>query len=551
MITKQRLSHVLFVTEQILGKLAIVSIILIPQGRFLLIPSLLGILILDGSILIVVYSKYRKQLQTFKGIVTKQLNQGDTSVGHTWENAVNFLNNHISSCQQSRSSTTKLISESRVHALQFSMKLKDSIYTATKINGSVFKIRDTIAQLEEEILASMNAIERITHTITSFSEQIDTQSKSVMQTSSAVEQMDASIKNVRTITGKKRDSVETLRKRTLDGQEQMEKMAEVVVDIHSSIDTVSQVMEVINNIATQTSLLSMNAAIEAAHAGDAGKGFAVVAEEIRSLSESTTENAQVIASSLETMVEHIKEIQGQSNTNISIYGTIVQESQSLSRAFAEIHAATEELEIGSTEIVNSSLTLKDITKSIEKGSSEILNSAGNIRSSIQHIIETSTESNTETSLIAEVAQQLNIVFLEISELFLSYENVISSISNFQDSSTTQAQSGSLNTVPIMIQHLLWVIRARGVIDKTMTIDPDKVIDHTTCHLGKWIVSSAADSYRNSPSFISMISDHEQMHKLVKDLITQSHTEKRQISEAKFDELLAYSSRIISTLAKMT
>lgn len=472
----------------------------------------------------------------------------DTRNSASLNDTLSALAAHMNACRASRGEARVLTSDSRDHSLEFALKMKDSIYTTTRINGSVIAIHEKIEKLGNDILSSMSAIEEIAQTIESFSRQIETQSSSVIQTSAAIEEMDASIKSVRDITGKKSESVTALVNRTIDGRTRMEEMEKSIQEINRNIAAVHEINEVIDSIASQTNLLSMNAAIEAAHAGDAGKGFAVVADEIRKLSESTTENAMLIAKTLNRIVGNTRTVMEHSSLNLETYNAIVDESGQLADAFSEIHHATSELDIGSTEIVSATQTLIDITETIKNGSREIAVSAADIRNSIQRIVESSEDNKTETSRIADVAQELNLVFLSISEVFLKYENVVSRINKFQETEFADSADGSkLNTVPVMIQHLLWIIRARGVIDGKMEIDPNAVIDHTSCHLGKWIANGAPESLKKDEKFRRLVSDHERMHAIVKDIVGSAKTDQRKELEKKFDELLNYSAGIIETL----
>jgi methyl-accepting chemotaxis protein len=204
--------------------------------------------------------------------------------------------------------------------------------------------------------------------------------------------MDASISNVRGITEKKEGASKTLVNSTQEGKRQMEEMGQVINSINSNIGSVQEVIKVINDIATRTNLLSMNAAIEAAHAGESGKGFAVVAAEIRKLSESTGENAKLISKTLKTIIENIKSAKDLSLLNLDSYSKITHEASLMADAFREIHMATSELSAGSNEIVSATQLLNDVTTSIKDGSREIALSSEEIRKSIQRIVEASKES---------------------------------------------------------------------------------------------------------------------------------------------------------------
>ncbi len=534
--------------EQVAAKLCLLAFAFIPPLSPFLTWALIASFAADVALIAFVFTRDARERASLDRVVLKRLEGRAAKSASGWDQTVTLLDNHMLACQVSRGKTVELVAESRGHSISFAMKLKDSIYTATRINGSVRSIHEHVSALEREIMSGMAAIEQINRTLQSLGTQIDLQSGSVSQTSAAVEQMDASIKNVRDITAKKRESVDRLLAKTREGERSMVEMGKAIDEINANIQAVSEITGVINAIAAQTNLLSMNAAIEAAHAGEAGKGFAVVAAEIRNLSESTTKNAKLIGTSLKSMIESVKNAMGRGAETSRVYGEVVGEAGGMSGAFAEIHAATEELEVGSAEIVTASLSLKNVTDTIKSGAAEIIVSSNEIGSSMRRIVDDGAKSNDETGKIASVAQELNMVFLDISEVFLKYESAIAKISDFQDAEfSASGPKRALNVAPIMLQHLLWVVRARGAIDGTLDVDPSSVIDHHSCHLGKWIASDATAKLRGTASFNALVTDHEIMHRTVREIIQNAGSGSRESNEEKFDALLEYSSKIIDTL----
>jgi len=254
---------------------------------------------------------------------------------------------------------------------------------------------------------------------------------------------------------------------------------------------------------------------------------------------------------LKDIVSNIKNIQEFSSVNLKNYGEITSESENIAGAFSEINQAASELAVGSSEIVKATQSLKDITTSIKGGSGEIAESSGSIRKSIQEIVNASRESSEQTEQIAAVTQSPNMTFLGISDVFLKYENAVTGIQNFQDFEFGGKTSGvAFNAVPIIIQHLLWIIKVRGVLDGKLAIDAAVLGDHTSCQLGKWIAGKDADKFRSSGNFLQLVSDHEKMHALVRDIIVSSKSLEQKELENKFNKLLEYSSNIITAITKL-
>lgn len=545
-MTKPKIS-VPFYFILIFSKLIIISLFVLGIEQQIILYAFIATFVLDSFFYIVVKKSEKVKKRELNDLVQKSgltVNDGSKKLIDVHAS----LSSYLETCQEVRKKINTVMDVAKNDASNFTFGLRDSVYTATRINGSVLTIHEQIEKLETDILSSMAAVEEITRTIESFGQQIGTQSNSVMQTSAAIEEMDASIKSVRSITGKKRDSITELVTRTIDGKTQMEEMGLIINLVNDSIDDIHQITEVIDGIASQTGLLSMNAAIEAAHAGDAGKGFAVVAEEIRTLSESTTENAHLISGSLKTIISNIKNVMERSSRNLEIYTEIVDESSQIANAFSEIHAATEELEEGSGEIVSATQTLQNISTSISLGAKEIEESAIDLRNTIQEIVQKGKATGNETIRITSITQNLNLLFQDISENFLKYDaNLIQTRDAYTELESSSNKTKQFYAIPIMIKHLLWIIRARGVIDGKIDIEKRALVDHHSCELGKWLATEAPNSIKTSKAYTKMVESHERLHFLVKEIIETVETSERSEQEKKFDELLDSSVAILDFL----
>jgi methyl-accepting chemotaxis protein len=144
------------------------------------------------------------------------------------------------------------------------------------------------------------------------------------------------------------------------------------------VDEILGIITMINSIASQTSILAMNAAIEAAHAGEYGRGFAVVAEEIRKLSESTNENSKRIRDQLDRVAELVGETHSMSAKTKESFASVQAEVESTAQAFDEISSTMRELSAGTESVMNSSVQVGDVTTTIQREVTGVAAQSGEI-----------------------------------------------------------------------------------------------------------------------------------------------------------------------------
>ncbi len=303
-----------------------------------------------------------------------------------------------------------------------------------EISANISSMLKQMNSLDENIGTNATSIEEISSNIESFDIQIAKQTGMVEQSTSAITEMMASIQSVAAITQNKRKTTENLKEIAADGITKMDETSTGFKEVVSRVHEIKEMAELINGIASQTNLLSMNAAIEAAHAGDAGKGFAVVADEIRKLAESAAQSSVNITEAINKIVESVQTTDINVKNSADSFNTINREISDTVGAFQEIEASVLELNAGGQQILEASQAIENTSLSIRDGSVEIKTGIQAMLTTFEHIKEISeivasgmAENNTG---IREIVQAMMLIVEQSDKLSTILEELKDSVFRF-------------------------------------------------------------------------------------------------------------------------
>ncbi|MGC8771347.1 MAG: cache domain-containing protein [Brevinematia bacterium] len=310
------------------------------------------------------------------------------------------------------------------------------------IKQNIKNIEKTIKDVRGFIENSASGIEELTATVEEMARNIDSiansmirQASAVEESASSIEEMVRNIDNTASLSTKTKDISVNLNNVSLEGSKAVKESISSIKEVSEYSQQILKLLGLISNIAKQTNLLAMNAAIEAAHAGEAGKGFAIVADEIRRLSEDTNKNARDIGDVVSSIVSKIDEsvklaekagvgldmITAYSKQNVDIISQLNIAMQEQSNGAKEILKATQEL-VKITEEVKVAMTEQ---KHATDDFSKALIDLRDISISMVESVQNHSESLTSLSMAVEkIRTSIELNRKQAEELKKVVENFI-------------------------------------------------------------------------------------------------------------------------------
>ena len=338
-------------------------------------------------------------------------------------------NNTVAQVRKSIKSIAKDTGIMRDMTETLASNMEETASAVNEINDNIDEVRQQALAQNSSVTEATVTIEQINNKLNRLAVGIETQAEHITQSFDSITHIAENIACITQTLEQNNEFIKTVHGKTQDGKEDAQTSNSVIAQIAEKSEALLEASQMIQNIASQTNLLAMNAAIEAAHAGESGKGFAVVADEIRKLAEESNTQGKHIGIVIRESTEIIGRLTAVGMATEKAFTEVTDFISKIAEKEDSIVSLMHEQDANGRQVLAAMKKINDVTEDIRSGSAEMIEGSTQIGGEMRDLAEITRKTTDRIREIASGAVQINTAIQDIRVISQNSKSSIESLAN--------------------------------------------------------------------------------------------------------------------------